>query len=353
MDWANDREFQIWVFYGHGDEAWQELFKKIPEQHSNIEEAKKFLKEIEGDSEEISIREVKLRVAEIIKQVTKEENEKLNFWWKSRWFQVASMLLLTIGLGVGGIYWKQFLQQQEVLAVFDNQLVTSNFNEIVNTTNGKKTLNLPDGSTVILKKGTKIIFPRAFDSDKRVIYMMGEAFFEIRKNAAKPFYVYTNEMIAKVLGTSFSIQATDLEDEVKLLVKSGVVEVYKRDSKNASEKSSANTQVLKNQLLTLNRHTGVTQIQKIVNTPLLDMEVESESFSFERTPLVTVFNILEKTYGIVIDYNLDKIAHCSITANLGDEPIYQKMEMICAVINGKFQAKGDTIRVFTYGCKAL
>jgi transmembrane sensor len=345
LDWVNNREFQMWVFHGQAEDAWQDLFKKIPDQHANIEEARILLKKIAGDGEKISIQEVKLRVAEILKQVEVDENQKLNF-------QVASMVLLTIGLGISGVYWKQLVKQQEVVSLFDDPQITTQVKEIENSSNGEKTVNLPDGSTVILKKNAKIIFPRQFDVDKRVVFMIGEAFFEVRKNPQIPFYVYTNGMVAKVMGTSFSIQATEHEEEVKLLVKSGVVAVYQRASKHPL-KATENTQVLENQLLTLNRHTGETQIQKAKNSPLLDMAVESASFSFERTPLVTVFEVLEKNYGIVIEYNRDKIAHCSITANLGDEPIYKKMEMICAVMNGKFQAKGDTIRVFSYGCKAL
>jgi transmembrane sensor len=352
-DWLNDREFQLWVFEGHDDEAWRALIKKMPDQHVNIEEARALLKKIEGDDEKISIQEIKLRVAEILKYVTDVENETRHYWWKNRWFQVASILLLIIGLGGGGVYWRQLLREQELVAVFEDSGKTTVVNNIENKSNSEKTINLPDGSTVVLKKNAKITFPKEFASDKRIIHMVGEAFFEIRKNAEKPFYVYTKGMVAKVVGTSFSIQATDDEEEVKLLVKSGVVQVYKRHAVHSLTESSENTKVRKNQMITLNQHTGETQVQKTVNAPLLNLKLESETFSFERTPLVTVFDILEKNYGIVIEYNRDKIAQCSITANLGDEPIYKKMEMICAVMNGKFQAKGDTIRVFTYGCKAL
>jgi transmembrane sensor len=62
---------------------------------------------------------------------------------------------------------------------------------------------LEDGTTVHLEKGSRLSFPVHFDPKKREVVLSGEAFFEVTENPSKPFYVYANELITRVLGTSF------------------------------------------------------------------------------------------------------------------------------------------------------
>ena len=67
-------------------------------------------------------------------------------------------------------------------------------------------INLEDGSIVTLEKQSKLSYPTHFQKNKRMVILEGEALFEIAKNPEKPFYVYDNEIVTKVLGTRFSIK---------------------------------------------------------------------------------------------------------------------------------------------------
>lgn len=66
---------------------------------------------------------------------------------------------------------------------------------------------LPDGSVVWLKPETWISFPEKFAPGTREVNMEGEAFFEVSKDASRPFVVYSGELVTRVLGTSFNIKA--------------------------------------------------------------------------------------------------------------------------------------------------
>src|SRR5690606_37260897 len=85
------------------------------------------------------------------------------------------------------------------------QTTSSFFKEVVNTERPFKYVQLPDGSSVVLHRNSTLKYPQTFDSTKREVYLIGEAFFEITKNAEQPFFVYAGEVIAKVHGTSFSV----------------------------------------------------------------------------------------------------------------------------------------------------
>src|SRR5690606_5880596 len=74
-----------------------------------------------------------------------------------------------------------------------------------------------------------------FDSLRREVNLTGEAFFEVTKNPDQPFFVYANELIAKVHGTSFSIKAGENEANILVAVKTGKVSVFTRSDVNAAE----------------------------------------------------------------------------------------------------------------------
>ncbi len=99
-------------------------------------------------------------------------------------------------------------------------------------TGSGRAIDLPDGSRVTLEKGSKLYYAADFSSDdkaKREVYLTGEAFFEIKKNAARPFYVYTSTVITKVLGTSFRVEAYPSASKATVTVKTGKVSVYRKD----------------------------------------------------------------------------------------------------------------------------
>lgn len=68
-------------------------------------------------------------------------------------------------------------------------------------------LVLPDGTGVWLNTSSSIQFPTAFTGKKREVTVTGETYFEVTKNAAKPFVIHVNDVAVQVLGTNFNIEA--------------------------------------------------------------------------------------------------------------------------------------------------
>jgi transmembrane sensor len=80
---------------------------------------------------------------------------------------------------------------------------------------------LPDGSTVKLGLGAGLTYDRKFE--ERVVVLGGNGFFDISPNPSKPFTVRVNELVIKVLGTSFMVR--DMKDSTIIDMKTGVVSV--------------------------------------------------------------------------------------------------------------------------------
>jgi len=70
-------------------------------------------------------------------------------------------------------------------------------------------VELPDHSTVVLNKSSKIAFLKDYNAEKRRVKLEGEAFFEVESNKAKPFLVENGDANIMVLGTSFNVKTTN------------------------------------------------------------------------------------------------------------------------------------------------
>lgn len=87
-------------------------------------------------------------------------------------------------------------------------------------------LVLPDGSKVWLNAASYLKFPTRFIEKERTVYLDGEAYFEIAKNAAQPFKVITRDnMEVQVTGTHFNVMAYDDEAFIKTTLTEGKVNI--------------------------------------------------------------------------------------------------------------------------------
>lgn len=87
---------------------------------------------------------------------------------------------------------------------------------------------LPDGSTVWLNDNSIVVYYSNFSGHRNIELQQGEAFFEVKKDAAHPFTVQSNGVSTTVKGTSFSVKMIDRTGDVKVSVVTGKVLVHKQ-----------------------------------------------------------------------------------------------------------------------------
>lgn len=91
----------------------------------------------------------------------------------------------------------------------DSTSAASQFNTFVIPRGGENTVLLADGTTVHLNAASELRFPMRFGSGQRVVELKGEAYFDVKKDAAHPFIVKTRYGEVAVLGTVFNVNAYD------------------------------------------------------------------------------------------------------------------------------------------------
>jgi transmembrane sensor len=89
-----------------------------------------------------------------------------------------------------------------------------------------QSINLPDGSTLVLNTGSKVEV--AFQTaERRVRLQHGEAHFYVAKDAARPFLVSAGAVTVRAVGTAFSVRR-QLEG-VEVIVTEGKVQVSRQE----------------------------------------------------------------------------------------------------------------------------
>lgn len=106
------------------------------------------------------------------------------------------------------------------------------YNTLTTPTGGQYYVSLPDGSRVWLNAASSIKFPTVFNGNERLVYLTGEAYFEIMKKHDKPFRVHFitpsagdegREGVIEVLGTHFNVNAYIDEATIKTTLLEGQI----------------------------------------------------------------------------------------------------------------------------------
>ncbi|MHC8950138.1 FecR family protein [Sphingobacterium hungaricum] len=100
----------------------------------------------------------------------------------------------------------------------------------VNTPKGGHTkLKLSDGSVIELNAASSIRYPVNFESEKREVFVEGQAYFKVSPDKDRPFIVHSKKQDIQVLGTSFNLVSTD--EYAKTTLIEGSVEIHSGGNK--------------------------------------------------------------------------------------------------------------------------
>lgn len=227
-----------------------------------------------------------------------------------KFLRVAAVLIL---VSFAGILSQQFITEEAPV------VQTERFIEKVALSGQKVTTVLPDGTKVKLNSGSKLVVPEQFSGTLREVTLIGEAFFEVVRDEARPFHVNVEGGLkVVVLGTSFIVDASNERENI-VAVRSGRVQVRK-------ESNDESIILEKNEVV---RVSGSQSLRKsaITNGDLffgwVDNKLVLEGANFKE-----VLSAINEWFGYEIDTRLNYAGFDEYSASLTNPTIKEVMESL-------------------------
>lgn len=266
-------------------------------------------------SDDVSKKDVLNRIKNRINKETQEfDSQSKSVILFPVWLKVAAVLLLTIGVS-----WFVFNKNENVeVSVVENVTV-----EKVNPKGQKSSFVLSDGTLVKLNADSKLTFLETFDKDTRIVLLEGEAFFDVKKDAARPFIVKSGQISTTALGTSFNVRAYKEENAIQVALVSGKVKVENTNGKINGE----NDLILNpNDLASFNRvSNGLTKRSFDIEKQLA---WKNQTLYFKDASLNNMVSTLERWYGVSFEVSGMKPIEISFTGKFKDKSLEYVMEVL-------------------------
>lgn len=275
-------------------------------------------------------------------------------WWRKTAWHVAAAALVIMSLGL--TYYLSISSPGESALSASETVLNATWTEEFNPEQTTRDIYLPDGSKVVLQPGSRLRHPVTFESGDRTVHLEGSGFFDVVKDSERPFLVYSGAVVTRVLGTSFSIRsiAETGGTEVSVITGKVMVEKNKPREVNSGGVDRENRIVLTpNKKVTFFENSEL-YVTGLVENPVLvaqrDEYLKPGAFDFDETPLSEVLAKLEKAYGVEITLSNDQMLECPVTADLSSDNLFEKIEIIGAVLNAEYEITGSAILLSGGGC---
>jgi transmembrane sensor len=211
---------------------------------------------------------------------------------------------------------------------------------IVQTTNQKKTVSLPDGSTVFLNEYSSFTYPEIFSETERKVKLSGEAFFEVAKNAQQPFLIENALFEIKVVGTSFDVNAYPKNKDVTVTVVTGTV-VFKNNAGKQVELTKEEQGILDNEKQTINES---------LNSDPNFMAWKINKLEFKNAPFADVCSALQEYFSIEIDVKDTALYNCRYTGVFEKPTLQEVLTILENTLNLKAAINKKQISFSGKGC---
>lgn len=168
------------------------------------------------------------------------------------------------------------------------------YNTIETPKGGQWQVELPDGTKIWLNAASILKYPVAFRGTERPVELTGEAYFEVAKDAARPFIVRSKGQAVKVLGTSFNVNAYADEPQITTTLLDGSVSI-----------SAGGRQ----QLLKPGERSAIRD--SLINVDSIDTELaiawKKGYFLFESEDIMSIMRKVSRWYNVDIEYAEGKV----------------------------------------------
>lgn len=165
-------------------------------------------------------------------------------------------------------------------------------------------VELPDGTHVSLGSKTTFHYNKDYGKSKRIVYLEGEAYFDVAKQKDKPFIVKTQEQDIEALGTKFNVMAYPLDSLVITTLLDGSVRL-------TTMNLPKQTVMKPNQQFIYNRNTKQTSLMQVDAQQFISWT--TGYYYFHEQNLKAILDRLSHVYGVQFTVNSEVLNQRTFT----------------------------------------
>lgn len=210
------------------------------------------------------------------------------------------------------------------------------YNILKTPTGGEYKLVLSDGTRVWLNSQSILRYPVNFTDKERLVYLEGEAYFDVAHDDKCPFIINTRtEVNVQVLGTAFNVRAYPDEIQIETVLEKGSVKMWQH---------SGSVTLVPGTKGIFNKNNGEFSTQE-VNTELYTAWYKGQ-YVFEEETIENILTRLSRWYDIHVFFADQKARNMVFSGSIRKyETIHQFLQALEMTGGIRFQVKGNTIIV--------
>lgn len=272
-----------------------------------------------------------------------------------KWIKRLAIAGVLTGIIVAGILFLRNDKEQRTVATLPPKK-----NEVVAGKGTRSKMILPDGTQVWLNSDSKLQYAESFNDSLREVTLDGEAYFDVTKDATRPFIVHTAGIDIRVLGTTFNVKSYPQDKIIETTLIHGLVEVI-----NKAAPHSPKIILRPKEKLVFNK---VTTVIETNNSPAKLIEAQIPAIAITALPqrsdtsLVEtswVYNRLlfdgdsfrelavkmERWYNVKIIFKNDKVANYRLRGVFEDENIEEALQVLQLIVPFQYKIKNNEVEI--------
>ena len=199
-------------------------------------------------------------------------------------------------------------------------------------------VTLPDGSEVWLNSDSRVSFPAQFDTLNRKIRLEGEAYFKVKSNPRWPMYITCkNNVVVQVVGTEFNLTTYANDDNIKLLLVSGKLDILDPNNKRVIK-------VQQNEEVTIY---DLSEAIPEKGCPVIYNSIAWKEglLIFDNTLMSEVVKRLERWYGVQIEVENKELLAYRFTATFKSESLDRVLNVLKISSDIDYQINDTLVRL--------
>lgn len=266
----------------------------------------------------------------LLEQINDTPTITISRSWMFNLRRIAAIFILVVSVSVASFYI-----YKDIATPSDNTVCYETYSP-----KGSQTkIILPDSTVVWLNSGSSLKYNQSYGKKNREVALVGEGYFEVKKNKTKPFYVHTDSLDVRVLGTTFNIKAYNEDANVTVNLIEGSVDVSLPKSTN-----EASLLMKPNERIVFNKQTKKIESSEVDASR--SAQWTTGKLCFVDATIEQILKDLERKYDVKINMDNEKTKKELFSGSLNlNMPLKEILSYID--VDKKFDVKqvGDTIHI--------